>query len=518
MTGTGIRTDRLRTLESVVWIGAIAVLAFALVAAGIQAARWLPSALEAGAHHLGIAARIGAIVVAAVASLGVGLWLSARGRWRLAVAVAIVALVAVRLLAIAVLPSPITSDWAGYLDLANRMLDGQGFWSARPPGFPLALAAALALGGPAPISGELLNLGVSVAGGLLIARLVAPAFGRTAALLGLFCYALLPEAALWTLILGVETLYAAVLVGLAVLAVAALRAGRHGALLAVGLGAGFGLEQYVKPSSQILLPALLALPLLAGLPWRRLATVVVAAVLGFAVVVAPILAWNAQANDRLSISPYLYDGWILFAGLSIAHDGQLSDQDQADVWIATGLSSDGSAPSEVTNGTSPFDPRVLADQRRFNDTAGAMGIQRLETEGAQLIPLAVRKAAILWTRADQPVTWIFGGSSTARQRAARTLLQELSQLGWVVVLFGAVAGGTLVLRRTRIGGPGAPRPAEATAILLLVVGTAAIHLLAQVNPRFHEYLLPLLCGLAGIGMVELGRLVVGRRRVPVAVA
>jgi MFS family permease len=505
--------DRWRLLESIVWLAALGVLAFALVVAVAQAARWLRPAMRAAFSHLAVGAEIAFVVILALAAVAAGLWLERHGRWRLALATGVVTLVGLRLLVVAVLPSPIESDWALYLNLGQRMLEGLGFWSARPPGYPMVLMAAFGLGGVTPLVGEVVNIAVSAVAGLLLVVLVEARFGRVAALLGLFAYALIPSSVLWTVILGVETLYASALVLLVVLAIRAVRGPRGHVPLAVLLGVGFGLAQYVKPSSQILGPAILLLPALVGLPWRRVAGIVSAGVIGFAVVVSPIIAWNVDVNQRVSLSPYLYDGWILYVGLSLNHDGQFNQEDDGNVWIATGLSTDGSTPPDVNARIdNPFDPELLAYQRLYNDTAGRLGLERLRTNGLATIPLEVRKASVLWARADQPVAWIFRHSISAADVATRNMLRELAQGGWVVVLAGAMMALVVLLRQSGLRRRAGPRPPEVTAIAILIGATAVLHLFAQVNPRFHEYLVPLTCALSGIGGIEVWRGLASRRR------
>jgi FtsH-binding integral membrane protein len=104
--------DRWRLLESIVWLAALGVLAFALVVAVAQAARWLRPAMRAAFSHLAVGAEIAFVVILALAAVAAGLWLERHGRWRLALATGVVTLVGLRLLVVAVLPSPIESDWA----------------------------------------------------------------------------------------------------------------------------------------------------------------------------------------------------------------------------------------------------------------------------------------------------------------------------------------------------------------------------------------------------------------------
>jgi hypothetical protein len=496
------RATLVRWLEGAIWAAAFVVLGVAFLLAFTQAAAWAPSAARTAIHHKSVAAEIGVVVIAAAALLALALRFEARGRWRIALAIGIATLLGLRLLAITVLPSPVDSDWAAYMDIGRRMLAGEGFWTARPPGWPLVLAGGFALMGDTPLAGELINLVTSVGVGLLLVALVRPTFGMRAAILALFAYGLLASTVLWTVILGVETLYGGLLVLVAVMAVAASRGAgsRRWALL---LGIAFGLAQYVRASSQLLVPALLILPVLLGLPWRRVALLGIAVVAGFGLLVAPIVAWNAQVNDRVSVAPYLYDGWILYVGLSVAHGGEFNREDDASVWIATGLSVDGSTPAALQANADPFDPTRLADQRLYNAVAGRLGVARLQAIGPAIVPLEIRKTITLWQRGDQSAVWIYRHAPDARTAATRQLLEELSQVGWAVALFGSVVALVAFVRLHGSRAPTGPRPAEVTVVALLVLSTAILHLLAQVNPRFHEYLVPLLCGLAGVGFATL---------------
>jgi 4-amino-4-deoxy-L-arabinose transferase-like glycosyltransferase len=481
-------------------LAALLVLAFAVAVAAVQAIQWLPSALSAALDHRGLAAALVLIVALAAIAIFVGLRLESQGRWRLAVGLALVTVIALRLLAVVTLDSPIVSDWKAYLDTAREMLAGSGFWSARPPGYPLVLAGAFALGGVTPFVGEIVNVAASVATALAILALVRQTFDDRVALLAVFAFAIIPSAVLWTAILGVETIYGLLLVVIALAAATMVRSSLRLIVAGVALGVALGVAQYVRASSQFLLLAFLVLPLALPMPRREGLAIVVTSLLGFAVVVAPAAAWNASANDRISLSPYLYDGWIAYVGLSVAHQGQFNDEDDATVWNATGLSNDGQMPADAASRQSmPFDPQLIADQRAYNVAAGRLALERLAAVGPGIVPLAVGKAVVLWQRADQAAAWILPSSASGAARDLYSMLRELSQVGWVLVLVGGVLA---LVAGLRLGDVPGDRVVVIAVISVLVVATAAIHVVAQVNPRFHEYLVPALCALAAIGYAD----------------
>ena len=511
---------RLR-VESLLLLGTVGVLAVALVVAAAQLARWLRPSMHAARVEPALALTVGGVSLLALVTLALAHRLDRRGHGWAAMAIVFVVLVGLRAVAVALFPSPIVSDWLGYRDLAIGIGHGVGFWNGRPPGYPALLAVAF-LANPAPLAGEILNIGLAVLGGALVVVLAQRAFGRSAAFIAVSLLAVMPSQVLFSVILASENLSGPILLALAALVVGM---DRFGVRVALVTGIAFGLAQYVRAESQYFLAAALFLPLLQGRSWGHLVSVAAAAALGFAVVVSPIAAWNLEENHRVSVTPSLYDGWILYAGLSREARGQFNGPDQERAWLATGLSSTGTPPRGLPNGGNPaayFAEDALALERAFNDAALRLGLERLRDEGPGVVLLQPGKLDVLWGRADQPISWIDAGAAPSTSQTRTTLLQELSQLGWVALLVGALWGvigsGSSWRQRLRqlVGGLGVSDvPAssvQVTVILLFVAAFSAMHVLAQVNPRFHEMLIPLLCVPAGAGYARLGDAVRTRLR------
>jgi hypothetical protein len=447
-------------------------------------------------------------IVAATAAVGImcfgALLAGRRGRWRAATAIAFMLLTLTRLVAIGLFPSPITSDWRAYVELANGILDGQGFWSARATGYPAVLAGAFALLGRQPLSGELLNLGVAILTGGMLFVLMEPRFGRRAALAGLLIFAIVPSQVLFSVILGTETLYSGLMV-LAVLLV--VRVVDRGLIWAVFLGLLLGLAQYVRPTSQYLLPAALAALFLAGIGARKALSMAVVAVVGFALVTAPIAHWNWTVNHRVSLAPYLYDGWILYVGLNVERHGtfNLADVQRVNAAVAADAAKPPVSDVAPLESRGRFDPSSIAFQGRWNDAAGRLAIERLRTNGISTLTMQPAKFIELWARADQASTWIFKDDRTTSRRGER-LLGALSQAIWVLLIAGACfAFVTRLIAVLKPRQNQLPPTTQITVIALFLLITSAIHTLAQVSDRFHEYLVPALCALAGVGWLDVAR-------------
>jgi dolichyl-phosphate-mannose-protein mannosyltransferase len=474
-----------------IWIVGAAILAMALVAATIRLVGLAPSVASAARHEPAIAAAFVVIVAVVLVALASALIAERRQRWVLALALGFAVLLGARLAAVAIFPTPLVSDWAAYFHLANGILDGEGFWSSRATGYPAILAAALAVAGRSPSTGEILNIVVAVLVGALLVILVEPRFGRRAALLALFAYAAIPSQVLYSVLLSTETVYAGAIVLLAILAIRSID-GHPG--WAVVLGAAFGVAQYIRPTSQFLLPAALLLLFLYGIRARQALKRSALAVLAFALVTAPIVAWNVTENHRLSVAPYLFDGWILYAGLNVEADGRYTRVDDQRVLEAMG--------ERPGPGPDTFDPTALNVQRRWNDTAYRLALQRLEGNGIRTLLMQPAKFGVLWGRAGQAAKWIFYAPADDAARRTRNLLSGLAQVGWVVILFGALAAVASRLGAAR----GPDRAPECSIVILFLIATSVVNTAAQADDRFHEYFVPLLCAVAAVGWLD----VVGR--------
>lgn len=440
---------------------------------------------------IGDLAVVGAVVLLVALAI-VGTYLVAGARPRAALGLSLATLVAVRLALSLTADARLYSDFLTYRGLATGMLAGYGFWTSLPPGYPLLEAIGIAVGGPSLLSGEVLNVLLELLAGVSIVLIVRGMAGDRAAAVAAMVFALMPSQILSTLVLGTEVAYGASL-ALVVLAAQRSTGGRAAPLIACGLL--LGLSEYIRPTSQLFLPAVLvAIVLVAARP-RAIAPRAALFVLAFLVTVSPIAAWNGSANGRLSLAPSLFDQWTVYVGLNVASHGQYRLSDRQQVSEVAGV------PIPIVGDGRPgarFRPVFLAQARAFNDAAGALLPERLQANGVRSLTIQPAKFRAIWERADYPVALIFGPRAPQPSRDAAGVAALIVQIGWLALLGGALVA-LIALRRHR--------PVEITIVLLVLLTAVAIHSLTEVQPRYHEYYVPSLCILVGgfVGSLERAR-------------
>jgi 4-amino-4-deoxy-L-arabinose transferase-like glycosyltransferase len=410
-------------------------------------------------------------------------------------------LIGIRLATLTVLDGRLVSDYAAYWTIANGMLAGQGFWTSVPPGYPFLEAGAIAVAGRTILAGELLNLVLSTIAGAAVYLLARRGWGGRAAAVALTTFALMPSQILFTLVLGTEIAYGACL---AVVALAARQATTGRLPIVAACGLLLGLSQYVRATSAVLVPAFVLVFWLVASTRRSWLRAAIVLTLSFGVMVLPIVAWNATTNDRLSVSPSLFDKWTIYMGLNAQTRGHYSSAERARVAAAAGIPAtpdDRGVPGAV------FSARRLAQARAFNDTAGDLLPQRVRDNGLQSLSIQPAKFALMWQNADYPVNLVFGPLAPQPDRRVAATSALIAQAAWILLLLAALAG----LWRAR-----RDRSAEITLVLLIVLSAVAVHALAEVQPRYHEYFVPLLCVLAGaaVGVKEAGRQPIDRHAAP----
>jgi 4-amino-4-deoxy-L-arabinose transferase-like glycosyltransferase len=420
-------------------------------------------------------------------------------RW--AVAFGFGLLIGIRLAALAALDGRLVSDYAAYWSIANGMLAGQGFWTSVPPGYPFLEAGAIAVAGRTILAGELLNLVLSTIAGAAVYLLSRRGGGDRAAAVALATFALMPSQILFTLVLGTEIAYGA---SLAVVALAARHATTGRLPIVAACGVLLGLSQYVRPTSAVLVPAFILMFWLIASTRRSWLRAAIVLTLSFGVTVLPIVAWNATTNGRLSVSPSLFDKWTIYMGLNAQTRGHYSSAERARVAAAAGIPAtpdDSGVPGAV------FSARRLAQARAFNDAAGDLLPQRVRENGLRSLSIQPAKFALMWQNADYPVNLVFGPLAPQPDRRVAATSALIAQAAWILLLLAALAG----LWRAR-----RDRSPEGMLILLVVLSAVAVHALAEVQPRYHEYFVPLLCVLAGVavGVREAGRRPIDPRAAP----
>lgn len=450
-------------LHRVVWWLGTAVVGVMCAAAALQLAATLADVWREFPGPPGLAG-IGLLAGLSAASALLA-WLALRGSgWtrrflRLMPWSGLAVLVGLRVAAMLVYDAPLSSDPLFQHRLAvAAAADEQGPFAHRPMGYPLILGAAYRLLGVEVWVAELTNLLIAAGAGAALYAFTRAAWGPLAAGIALTLYAVAPSQVLLTLPTLTEPTYAALLLAAAWAAVAARDRLAGAALVGLLLGA----SQYVRPLSQALLLAFVALPFVAGAPLRWAGARAAVLLALFAVAVAPVAAHNYLTYGDLSVSTSAYAGWSLFVGANQEHDG-------------------------VYN---PDDAEVLADQPGDSWWArsraiGPLGVERITGDPRGFAELVVRKFWVMWADEGYGVVWALRGG-VADSRVVATL-RIASQAAWVAVLAAAM----LAL----LGGR--RRPSHATLlVLMLVLLVSGIHAFVEVQGRYHAYLVPFVVALA----------------------
>ena len=412
------------------------------------------------------------LALAAVAAIVVGLALlltvvdRSREAWLLPIG--LVVLVFTRVAAIAVVHPPLVSDWAKYFRLAHQVQDGGPRFADVPTGLPIIDGLLFRIFGANVLVGEFTNLAASFLTGVVVYLLAKDVFGRRAAGVALYVYATLIAQFLMVTVFGTEVLFAAFVSGAVLLILRSVQSpGRRALVAALGAGAALGVSQYVRTDAEYLLPAFLVLPLLAVGSVRRAGQLAAACLVAFMLVIAPVVAWNHSTYGEWSISTSNFAGWSLLVGTDTATSGQY------------GVSSTSSLPSDMST-------------RESNDQAMAAALKRLEAKPSLVAQLAVVKVVPMWGNEDYAAVWVFD-QFDAMQDGARSGIALASQILYVGMLVVAAIGLGLVRGR---------RPDAITLVLLILGATALAHIFVEVQPRYHFFAEPLLCVLAGGGIVN----------------
>jgi hypothetical protein len=373
-------------------------------------------------------------------------------------------LVVLRVGAILAAPTHIPADNdPRYLhELAVGVLDGGNpLVSHRPMGYSTTLAALYAVFGERPFLAEVLNLACAVLAGWALYAVARWTWGVRAAAGGLLLYAVVPSQVLMVTAIFTETMYGAVLLAVITVAVAAVASGRVAPMLGAGLL--LAASQYVRPLSLAFLPIFAAAPTLIGLRWPRAGLLALAVTAAFVVALVPVAVHNVTTHGALSLATSSYGGWSVFVGANQEHDGRFNRDDQAIL--------------RETPGRSVWER---------SEVLGREGLARITSDPGGFAELAVRKFRVLWADDTYAVTNAFPAWSTesVRYDALRLLSQAIYALVTVLAAIG--------LWRARRA------PSAATLIIAgILVVVAAAHIVVEVQPRYHAYVVPLLCVFAG---------------------
>lgn len=380
--------------------------------------------------------------------------------------VCLVAIGAIRLLDVALVPAPLISDFRHYHNLAVQIAHQGPMLSTVPTGYPMMLAVVYAIFGVNPLYAQLLNCVIAILTGAMLYDVARRLWGDRAAALALWLFALTPSLILMTGILGSEAPYGLLLMTAIWLSV---RFGSRRLLASFAVGCALAASEYVRATTPVLIPAFMAIPFLTpGARWRSASVRAAILIVGFLVCQLPIVAWNLQNRGELSISTSYFGGWSLLVGTDSNNNGQYD----ANMKAVVGL----------TYGTVEFDRK-----------AGQIAIERLEGNPMEFVGLAAQKFPRMWGAEDYGVAWTVGTSHPNDRNVSWTLLL-LSQICYVATI-GLVLLGLWRIRRLL--------PPAAVAIVLMVAALVVTHTFLEIQPRYHAYLVPLFCILAGPGFAAI---------------
>ena len=448
-------------LAAILWVAGLTLLTLITATALLQLGsmlntEWRTFLSLGSAWLLGLGA---VALLAATALIVVTRWgLEPRTSSRAILAIGLGLIVATRLVAIIVVHPDLVSDWLTYHETAVSIATGGPWLSDRPTGYSILLAPLYVVFGPHPVLGELLNLTMALWTGAMIFVIVRRLFGVGAAAPALYLFAIFPSQILMTTVLGTEVAYGA-FVATAAAAVIAGPPGIRGILL---VGLLLGLSQYVRTTSLFLLPAFVLLMWFQRDSVRS-ALARGAVLVGVVVVVLlPAVASNVTAGAGPLPTTSRHGGWELLVGLNTESNGQYNVDDLRLIDLPA---------------------RTVAWDKR----ATKLALQRLTANPRATLELFVRKFPMFWGSDDYGALWTAKPPFHVAQPVG-----TLELLGSQIVYAGTLALATLCLfmrRRER-------RPDE-LFIVMLIGCVALLHTFLEIQTRYHSYLVPLLCVVAG---------------------
>lgn len=350
---------------------------------------------------------------------------------------------------------------------ALEMLDGSCCFGPRPPGYPMALAGAMAVLGTVPAAVEALNIAFAALTTWLVWDIGRAGWDRRVGALAAAGYAVMPSQILFALVPLTEPMFALIVAAVVRLSmVLSRRALLAAALAGVALAAG----QYVRATAAILvLPAIL-LPTLVGWSLGRSLVRGGLIVALFVALLSPVVAYNLQTHGDVSLSTSAYGGWSFFVGANQEHDGRWNAEDDAIM--------------------KTFPGSTLWDR---SEHAGVLARDRIAADPAGYARLMVTKFRILWRDETYAAAYAFTTGSTTPRIHVGWLTSQLVYLPLVVLAALGMAVGA-----------SASRP-PALMIGMVLVLISAVHVVLEVHSRYHAYAVPLLCVLAAAALAWLLR-------------
>jgi hypothetical protein len=469
VAGVG-RQLSLRVRSTVVRCACLTVLAMLLLAAGFALSDWSLGELPWSAWLLGVGLTFGVfwgVRASALAPLRSGAF----------TALVIALVILPRLAWVVAVPTLPVYDYERYHTAALALLHGA------PHGAPLQdfgvvtfLAALASVFGRGLMAGKLADVLLAVMTVVLLLALGRRVFGEQAGRAAALLFALWPADISFRSVFATE--FGFVLGWLAGSLVLLRAAGKHGSanLEFVLAGALFGLGTVFRPVGALLLPV--ALVWVAARTQGRRSRVFargMALVGGFMVVLVAQLALGRALGFDVRASTL---GLNIMTGTDAAAEGQYSDE-TAELfhhWVER------EGPG-----------RALV-------TAVRTGWRRMTSQPVAFVALALAKYRVMWGNDAYGIYWstkdVRDGPANAWASARREGLFAVSQFYYLGLLAFGILGSWRLVRRRFVR--------SATLLLLALPAFALMHVVLEVQGRYHYPLAHVVLLLAGAGLASVG--------------
>ena len=127
----------------------------------------------------------------------------------------------------------------------------------------------------------------------------------------------------------------------------------------------------------------------------------------------------------------------------------------------------------------------------FDRRALALAMAKIRENPVGVAALMVRKVPGMWADESYGVKWVFHPKNPrALEMTSATTRRLLTLASQAVYACLTVMAAVAVLRRRQ--------PDQALLLMILIfLAVAAVHLVVEIQPRYHAYLVPLMCVIAG---------------------
>lgn len=430
----------------------------------------------------------------------------------LAVAVLCVS-AAIRVHYVQTMPMAPQSDYKTYYEIAQMLnegtllKDGPGYcdYVAMFPhvlGYPLVLAAVFRMFGTSVAAAQYFNVALSVGTVFFVWRIVRRLSGRIGGFAGLCAAAFWPSQILYGNFVAGEYAFTFLLMGCVWLFVASLQdfggTAAHPWLCVLelaGLGVLLALAGVIRPLAVIFLIALLIymIPGKMKLPARLRNDIPIGLRLisrGWKrclLVLCPYLLFSAffslnvgyTVNRSLASSSVSY-GYNLLVGLNTQSSGGWNQKDSDYLYKAFDSTQSAAKAHQAC--------RDLAFKRLFGSPKANFN-------------LMVHKFEVLWGNDDYGASWniLFmdqQGNLTPQRKTFLYRMMDISDLYYLIML---VLSGVLGLYLWK------KKPNASYSLVLLFLGTMALHLLVENQNRYHYHILPVFAVFAGMAVAYINQ-------------